>query len=330
MQQDEVPRINASRARASAVSSPSAPPIVPSAPAWASISPAATGTPGRRTHRGGGFGRQSRAERKARRDDLGADPPRAVVEQRADADRAECFLRPAPLATLIQPFADYGAGGARLRAAGLEGEKVGEVEELRASERFGDMAGEPHELRRLHLRRNHAADEAQRRVAAGVDLGGFRHRAVVHPDDGVAVRRPGRRDGERVPAGVERDQRAGGVEADAGDGVRRDSGRRLAHGVARRRPDIAGGMLDDVARLTEQRDRPAGAGDQPARLVERAGPRAGGAHVHADVNAAHTRPPRPLSPAPARGMQAGGSDLDGEVCDGYRGAAPFRAAITWE
>ena len=81
MQQDEVPRISASRRRGSAASAPSAPPMVPSAPAWASIRPAATGTPGRKPIAGGGLRRQAGAERRARRDDLGADAPGAVVQQ---------------------------------------------------------------------------------------------------------------------------------------------------------------------------------------------------------------------------------------------------------
>ena len=138
-------------------------------------------------------------------------------------------------------------------------------------------------------------------MATGVDLGGFLDRAVIHPDDGVALRLAGRRNGERAAGVVERDQRTSSVEADPGD-VAAGRRRRFAHRSAGRRPNVGRGMFDDFAGLAEDGDRAAGAGDQPACGVEYAGARARRADIDADEKPAHSNPasqPRELSGAGA-------------------------------
>ena len=135
-------------------------------------------------------------------------------------------------------------------------------------EDLGLRPREPDELRRLHLRRQRAAEVAQNLMAGGVDPRGVLGRAVIHPHDHVAFGRAGGVDRQRLQALVERDERTGRGEAEAGESVAR--GGRDASTASRtasvdRAPDVGGRLLDDVAGLAPDRDRSPGAAEEPPR-----------------------------------------------------------------
>src|SRR5262249_4381199 len=113
----------------------------------------------------------------------------------------------------------------------------------------------------------------------------FARRAMVHPDDRVALRRAGRADRKRAPGMIEHNERAGGVEAEATEALERQPARRdrLADRGANRAPDVVGGVFDDVARLAPDLDRAPRAGEELARRVEDAGARAARADVDPDI-----------------------------------------------
>ena len=148
---------------------------------------------------------------------------------------------------------------------------------------------------------------------------------MVHPDDGVAFGTAGRGDGQRSRALIEGDERTGGIEAEAGDldpGAARGL-RRLADGRGRRRPDVDGGMLDNLAGLSEYRNRPARAGKQLAPLVEYARTHAGRADVDADIGFIHSRPLLPSAivgrrPGDSKPTQARAISGIGEAADDCR------------
>jgi hypothetical protein len=110
------------------------------------------------------------------------------------------------------------------------------------------------------------------------------HGAVVHPDDDVALGlfRGTHRQGP--PALAQHDERAGGIEADTGDLLGRDSGlrQRLLHGIADGLPDLAARLLDDGAARMEQRDVTLGRRHHAPDEIEDAG--SGAARAHIDAN----------------------------------------------
>ena len=81
----------------------------------------------------------------------------------------------------------------------------------------GQVALQPHQLGDLHLRRHGAADVGEDAVAGGRACLGLGDGAVVEPEDGVPAVVAGGRDGDRAALGVAEDERAGGVEGEAGD-----------------------------------------------------------------------------------------------------------------
>jgi len=109
-------------------------------------------------------------------------------------------------------------------------------------------------------------------------------RAVIHPDDDVALGIAGGADGQRTAAPAQHDQRAGRIEADAGDGGRRHAGLPdgPADGEANGAPDVVARLLDDLAGLAEEGNFVPRRPDQPARPVEHAGTRAAGPDVDAE------------------------------------------------
>ena len=128
-------------------------------------------------------------ERGARLDDLATDPGEVIVGQVAKPDRMEVVGVPAPFVREVSPLAGDRAGRSGEAARRPPSQEVGQVEELPGG--VVDHAAvflEPEQLRRLHLRRDGAADVGEHGVAAGVDAGGLIGRAVVHPDDNVAGR----------------------------------------------------------------------------------------------------------------------------------------------
>ncbi len=121
-------------------------------------------------------------------------------------------------------------------------------------------------------------------MARRVDAFRLLHSAVVHPDDDVAfgLFRGSHRQGLSVRA--QHDERAGGVEADAGDLTGRHRGLRqcILHGIADGLPDFAARLLDDGAARMEQRDVTPGRPHHAASEVEDTSPGAARAHVHAN------------------------------------------------
>ncbi len=266
MQLDDVPRISASRRRGS--------PDFPSSscaerPERARVrvdEPRSDRRSGIEPQRVGGFGGQPMRQRRSRHDDLGAEPGEAVGAQGAKADAVEELARPASLVRQIAELAGDRAKRPRERSGRAKSQPIGEPEEMRRSrEGLGLRAREPDELRRLHLGRERAAGVAQNLVAGGVDPLGVLGGAMIHPHDHVTFGRAGGVDRQRLKALVERDQRTGRGEADARESpagqARRLDG--LAHGLPHRAPDVGGGLLDDVARLAPDRDRPLGAAEEP-------------------------------------------------------------------
>ena len=236
-------------------------------------------------HGGGGFGRQPALSGVPGSTISAPRREKPVGRQPAEADAVQELARPAPLMPEIAELAGDRAERARERAGRAERQPVGEAEKMRRlGEGLGLRPAEPGELRRLHFRRQGAPDVAQNPVAAGVDAVCVLGRAMVHPRHHVAFGRVGRADREGVQAGVERDQRAGGGEADAREGLTRKAASldRLTHGFGRGGPDVGRRLLDRVAGLAPERDRTPGAGEQPPAQIERAGPGAARADVHAN------------------------------------------------
>lgn len=98
---------------------------------------------------------------------------------------------------------------------------------------------------------------------------------MVYPDDDVARRVAMRSHRERRSVLAKHDQRAGRIEADAGDGVAVDAcrGDGRADAGADGVPDVVARLLDDRARLAVECDVAAGASQQRAAFVEDTGAR---------------------------------------------------------
>ena len=111
--------------------------------------------------------------------------------------REEVRLPARGLVGEIGPLAGQRALRAGVRAGGAPGQEVGEVEggPARAQD-CGQVALQPHQLRRLHLRRHDAADVVEHAVAGGGAFLGFGEGAVVEPEDGVPAVVAGGRDGD--------------------------------------------------------------------------------------------------------------------------------------
>ncbi|MFT3962358.1 MAG: hypothetical protein QM701_13080 [Propionivibrio sp.] len=155
---------------------------------------------------------------------------------------------------------------------------IGEVEEApRGGVALGKVLLEPEDLGQLHLDADFAADVGQRGIVRGVERRRLRAGAVVHPHDDVALGLARLGDGNRLPAGADRHQRAGGVDADRGDARRVDrrGGDRFAHGGANLRPDVGGGLFDEQGFRVELPDRAHGKGQPPAVRIEQARAHAG-------------------------------------------------------
>ena len=100
-------------------------------------------------------------------------------------------------------------------------------------------------------------------------------------------------DGQGTARGVERHQRAGGVEAEAADLVGKNSclSDRVAHRGAGGGKNVGGRMLENVAAFAPDRDRPFGASDEPPLGVEHTRARAACSDVDADEGFVHVAPP---------------------------------------
>ena len=182
----------------------------------------------------------------------------------------------------IGPLAGHRADRAQVRAAGPKAQVIRKIHQPAVALPLRrQMPLQPHQLRDLHLGRHRAADEVQHLVAGGGAFLGLGERAVIEPDDDVPLVLAAGRDAGRAVLAVERDQRAGGIEADPGDRRRRQARllARVPRGGADRLPDVLARLLGVVRPRLVHQNRPAGAGEHPATRVEQRGPRAAGADV---------------------------------------------------
>lgn len=180
-----------------------------------------------------------------------AHPLEVVLDEVTEADRVVEVLLPALDAAIDADgdkalLADGAAVAPGLTAGGQMGQGVGQVVELAAIERLGrHVPLQPGDLGDLHLDAHPAADIAQEVVVGGVDLVGFGQGPVVQPEDDVAViavvGKVGTRHGHWLVSVVGEDgERAGGIEANALDGLGVDSG--LGDDL----PDADGNAVPDV------------------------------------------------------------------------------------
>ncbi len=96
------------------------------------------------------------------------------------------------------------------------GQEIGNIEETPGRvEDLGSVLAQPEQFWRLHLGRDRAANIGQDRVRRGVDPLRLFFCAMIHPDDDVALWII-RRYRQRHPPGPQHNQRASGVNADAG------------------------------------------------------------------------------------------------------------------
>lgn len=99
-------------------------------------------------------------------------------------------------------------------------------------------------------------------MAGGIDALRLFGGAVIHPDDDIAIRLFAGADGQRRVILTDYHQRAGGVEADTGNRVRRDGGffDRAFNAVANRLPNFVAGLFHHAAGAAEEGDLPGGVG----------------------------------------------------------------------
>ena len=221
-------------ARASAASSG---PRTPSAPAWASMRPAATRVAGVRPRwaaAAGVSGPRSAPTGVARRGWPVAD------EEVGEADRGRGSPSASPGARgRGSPTCRRGctASARGCRSRRRRGSRRGRRPAAMRDQVAGRWRLSQSELRQLHLGRQRAAGVVEDGMGTGgVDRLGLGGGAVVEPEDGVAAVVAGGRDGDRAAGGVAEDERAGGVEGEAGDvlraGARPRRGRRGAAAAA--------------------------------------------------------------------------------------------------
>ena len=193
-------------------------------------------------HRGGGFSGEPAPERRSRRRDVRAETREPVVAERAEPDALEELARPALFMRQIAKLAGDRAERTRERAGGAKCQEVGQTDEMRGlAEGLGFHPRKPGELRRLHLRRHRASEIAQNLMPGGGHALGVLGGAMIHPHDDVAFGRIGGAHRQRPQAAVERHQRTGRGEADAGERVARKAGSldRFAHGLRDCAPDVS-------------------------------------------------------------------------------------------
>ncbi len=217
------------------------------------------------------------------RAEVGADRAGALGQASAlqhvgQPDRLEEIAPPAGLFMReIGPFAGQRALRAGKRAGRPISQEIGQVEKIAGFvPALRQVALQPHQLRRSHFRRHDAAEIVEHTMARRRAFVGFGKRAMVEPDDGVPALFAGHRDAELAAVAVANDQRAGGIEADAGDAFRRDAGLlpRGADRYADRRPDVFRIVLGVVGLRLMHEDRVFGAAKHVAGAVENAGARA--------------------------------------------------------
>jgi hypothetical protein len=152
-------------------------------------------------------GARQRAEPFAGHPDARTDLAERIRRQVAETDRVEIRRIPPSFVAEIGPFA-HGAAQRSVVAAGCApGEIVGQIEPARgALPGLRKLAFHPTQLRRLHFRRDHATDVVEHAVRGCVDRRCVADRAVIHPDDDVALVAAIHGYADRVVARVERSE----------------------------------------------------------------------------------------------------------------------------
>jgi hypothetical protein len=151
------------------------------------------------------------------------------------------------------------------------------------------VAAQPREFRRLHFGRERAPRIAQRLVAARVRLIGLGDGAVIHPHDDVPLWVACGRDADGLVVGVQCNERAGRVVADAQHRVGLDA--RLAdhraHDGADRPPDVLRRLLGVFGQRAVDLDGFRRECQPFARQVKQPRPRTRRADIDADNIACH-------------------------------------------
>ena len=239
---------------------------------------------GRQAHLRGGCLGQPCPERRARIDNARADPLEAVLRQIAKADRVEIVRIPAALMRKIGPFAGDRAGGALQRATRLPCQEIGKVEELHGLRvDLGALLAQPHQFRRLHLRRDPAAHIAQHVMIARIDPRRLIAGAVIHPDDDIALGRIRIAHGQPALR-AHHGERTGRVEPDPRDiarvGPRRGEGpfHRIADGL----PYLGARLLDMAMIVLPHLQRVLADAEKRALPIENPGARRTGSDIDTD------------------------------------------------
>jgi hypothetical protein len=111
------------------------------------------------------------------------------------------------------------------RTRGLPRQEIGEIEEMAGFvPGVGQVALQPHQLRRFHFRRHDATDIIEHAMTGGSAFVSFGECAMVEPDDCVPARVAAGRDGKLSAARIADHQRACRIETDAGDVIGRHPG----------------------------------------------------------------------------------------------------------
>ena len=182
------------------------------------------------------------------------------------------------------PFAGHGAAGAVVRPAGAPRQKIREIQDAAIAPPLrGQMALQPHQLRDLHLGRHGATDEVEHGMAGRRAFLRLGDGTVVQPHHGIPSILAGGRDARRLVRLIERDQRAGRIEADPRHRFGLDSGAlpRLLCRRADRPPDVIAIVLGMVGRRSMEGDLMARRAQHVSRAVEQTGPGTAGADIDA-------------------------------------------------
>ncbi len=137
---------------------------------------------------GGRIHRQAASAGCARFDNALTDAREIFVGERAEADLAEVVCVPAFFMGQIGPFAGQRAGRAGKVARRAPAQIIRKIEELPGRcKGLGAVFLQPQQFRRFHLGRDATADIFKHIMTEFIDTLCLPDRAMIHPDDNVAV-----------------------------------------------------------------------------------------------------------------------------------------------
>ena len=120
----------------------------------------------------------------------------------------------------VVPFAGEGAQAGGVLARRFPDQKIGKVEKAPGLiPGFRMMSLQPQQFWQFHFNTHLAAHVAQGRIACGIDANGFFVSTMIHPHNDVLRCRTVGGHAQAVTLSIQRDQRAGGVEANRTNGV---------------------------------------------------------------------------------------------------------------